>query len=85
MTTKKPVRSTRLYEIAPKANVEDLKGQAKVIVMALRANQPATMAQIADRAAKKLETEQEPIRVVNHYLGKFKAAKIVREVKKRAA
>lgn len=82
--TKKPVRSTRLYAIAPKADVSEMKGQAKVVVAALKEKQPATMAQIAERAAKKLETEQEPIRVVNHYLGKLKAAKVIREVKRAA-
>ena len=77
---KKSVRRGRVYEIAPGAKNHELEGQAAVIVNVLK-KKAATMSEIAAAAGKSLKTKQEPIRVVNHYIGKLRAAKVVRIAK----
>ncbi len=73
-------RATSVYTATAAGKKEELKGQGAVVMAALL-KKPGTMAEIAAAAAPKLTTKQEAVRVVNHYLGKFKAAKLVTAAK----
>ncbi len=75
-----PAKPAPQYAVAKDVKVEEFSGQQLVILKAM-GHEPLTAEQIAARAAKHLETRQEPIRVVAYYLNEWRHKGIVKEAK----
>lgn len=62
----------------------DLTGQGKIVADALVASEPITAADLAAKIGGKLETKQEPARVVGFYLSQWKTDGLVKNGPKPA-
>jgi hypothetical protein len=71
----------RLYELDESA-IQDLKphGQAALIITSLQNKHPQAAQDIADDIKSKLQTRQDPLRVVSYYLSVWKKSGIVNVV-----
>jgi hypothetical protein len=76
-TGERKPRKSNLYELSAK-DFPEVSGQGLLIKTALAKLGPATVRTLADAVAAKLETKQDAAKVVAHYIGAWKAEKLVK-------
>jgi hypothetical protein len=75
----KPTRQTAKYQLAGEPT--DIKSPQQLLIQAaMKKLGPATAAEIAAQVKDKLETKQEPQRVVSFYLAAWKKLAVVKSV-----
>lgn len=71
-------RTSSKYALTGKPFPE-LKGQGKVVQLAIEMLEPSTTQEIAKSISRKLKTKQSPRRVVGHYITQFKKKRLVKK------